>query len=153
MSVQWLNSAAPAGSNRTKRVKFNHLKVWAGDHTACRHSSGECSAIRGWVLNADGGVTPRSAHVPTEDHASAIVDVPGRGSMDLWKAKGNVPFSEADGVKPTPELHRNMVERGAAAYQKSMAMAGEKAKDVRELTAEWRQKHEAQIPAPKKAKK
>lgn len=143
-------------------IHYEHVDLWRGDHKACNHGGGTCSAKTGWVLDEDAAAVPAVTHVPTAPRARGTVTTfhPARDPLtgrsrfvgrteEVWRAKGNCSLAESAGVKPTPEVVERLLAREKAARKANLRGEGFEAKEriVAALEAKIRAANDAPKPA------
>lgn len=95
---------------------FDSVKKWRGDHRACGgHRSGECIAGGAWkIMHQTWAIVPDLAVVNIEENALGTVKregVKGAYAEPIWKAKGWIEPEDAEGIVPSDEVKRRLVER------------------------------------------
>lgn len=100
--------------NATRKQLVEKIPKWRGDHRGCQHRTGECYAPyawcvtdKTWVIRAD------FAGVSIEPNMLGTHQGNEKGSYPepIWKSKGWVETSEAEGVVPSDEVKQWHIDR------------------------------------------
>lgn len=111
----------PQKDMRPKKAKT--IEVWKGDHRQCKHHSGVCDSAKAWMLSKEGGIRPIVINLAVEKRVMAMVeydDDSGRGAEPVWRAKGHVLASEAEGLQASAQVLAHHVERGVNGLEKEL---------------------------------
>lgn len=135
-------------SDQRRRIRFDHKKMWRGDHRKCSHASGKCVAARGWIVEAGSWkVRPHTVPTSIEERAMGTVSYPGqkgRYPEATQTAKGMVDWSDdLASVKATEEVIRFHIDRHLKELKADLEKQGAKYSEVREALRERREEIEA----------